>query len=282
LDNARVTSRRHESVQRLRDVRDGRDKTRLFVEGLRLAEELLQSGGKPEAFYATPGFLARHGALDKRLREAGVTGHVLDDQVMAFVSDVNTPPGLILLAERADSGKVPEAPAPLYVVLDRLQSPNNVGAVVRAAEAAGAQAVFQLAGGADPLGPKALRASAGAAFRVPVRTAPSLDALRAQWPGVACVVADPRGDTEFTAWDWTAGAALVLGAETGPEPHEDLPTVRVPMSGRAESLNVAVAAGIILYEAYRQRQNMSTPTRTLPRQGGGKKAPGKKTVKAKK
>jgi tRNA G18 (ribose-2'-O)-methylase SpoU len=99
--------------------------------------------------------------------------------------------------------------------------------------------------------------------------AESLGELRQALPGVAFVAADPGGGTPFTDWDWTAGAAIVLGAETDPAKRPDLPAVKIPMAGRVESLNVAVAAGIILHEAYRQRSGGKAAAK--PRKPAGRK-----------
>ncbi len=188
---------------------------------------------------------------------------------MGFVSDLETPPGLILLADRParDFAALLRArPDPLFVALDALQLPSNVGAVVRTAEAAGAHGVFQAPGGADPLGPKALRASAGSAFRLPVLTGKPFAEMAEEMAGAGlrCVLADPRGDILHTEWDWRPGTALFLGAEARgtsslEQRRPDLPRVRIPLLAPVESLNVAVCAGVLLYEAQRQRAVKENP-----------------------
>jgi TrmH family RNA methyltransferase len=254
-----IDKRSHPAVRRLRDARAG-DGPFLFVEGVRLAEELLASALPPSEFFFTDA-LKKGKALLPRLEGKGAQGLPMTDDVMSFVSDLEAPPGLIVLARRPAprwEEAVKASPNPLVVVLDGAQTPANAGAVVRAAEAAGACAVLQSSGGADLLGPKALRASAGSAFRLP--TAGGRDA--GAWAevlsalGLACVAADARGEKDHTDADWTGPTALFLGGEAGfsSEKVRALAKVRVPLAPPVESLNVAVAAGVLVFEAARQRR----------------------------
>jgi TrmH family RNA methyltransferase len=142
------------------------------------------------------------------------------------------------------------------LLLDRLADPGNVGLILRTAEAAGAAGVVVTPGTADPLNPKCIRASAGSIFRVPVAHA-ALDAAAAK------LLADrrrlyatsPHGGVEFTAADLSGRVGLLLGQEGGGLDAallERFEAIRIP-TGRVESLNVAMAAGVLLYEARRQR-----------------------------
>lgn len=223
--------------------------------------ELLQSPQRPREFLYAPGRPALQPLVDA-LRAKGATGHAAEPPVMAFASDLTTPPGLIVRADRPSPLPADRpfwsAPAPLLVVLEGLQSPANVGAVLRAAEAAGAHGVLWTPGTADPWGPKALRASAGSAFRLPLVPFASIkEALTfLTTQGVTPVAADARADRSHTERDWTGPTALVLGSEG--RGLTDLgglnvERVRIPMAGAVESLNVAVAAGVLLFEAARQR-----------------------------
>lgn len=256
-----IRVRRHPVVQRLRGIRDGREKDKIFIEGAKLAEEFLSSGPHPIEYFFSEKAAGAPAAA--RLRGLGVRGTLLADDVMAFASDLENPPGLILVAPRpaADWSAIPSE-NPLAVVLDGLQLPSNVGAVMRTAEAAGAGAVFAGKDGADPFGPKALRASAGSAFRLPVfwgrPTEDWLSELKSR--GARPVAAHPRGKVDYTDYDWTGGVALVLGAEgPGLKAGAGLDTVRIPMAPRVESLNVGVTAALLLYEARRRRA--ATPRR---------------------
>jgi TrmH family RNA methyltransferase len=228
------------------------------VEGLKLCGEFLKSIWKPVAGFFTPAMAEiRAASLIQDLTSQEIPITFLNDEVMAFASDLDSPPGVILIGERP----VWDVPSllkkiqnPLVVVLDGAQTPSNVGAVVRAAEGAGALAVLQTRSGADPLGPKTLRASAGSSFRLPVAAGPGwVDILKQA--GLTCVAADAQGETPYTDFPWKQSVALFLGGETGfsDERIRSLPTLRIPLQSPVESLNVAVAAGVCLFEAARQR-----------------------------
>jgi RNA methyltransferase, TrmH family len=247
------------AVRRLRDVRDGRDASLLFVEGVRLAEEILASGLRPTEYFFSPS-LRKSDDLLTRLERTGAPGRLLSEKAMAFASGVETPPGLILTAPRPPSqweAAVRAAEVPLVIVLDGVQSPANAGAVLRVAEAAGATAVLQSSGGTDLLGPKSLRASAGSAFRIPCGSGRT----GAQWAeglaaaGLALAAADGKDGTPYDDFDWDRPLALFLGGESGFSfsPPADVAKVRIPMRPPVESLNVAVAAGILLFQAARGR-----------------------------
>jgi TrmH family RNA methyltransferase len=152
------------------------------------------------------------------------------------------------------------APPPALVLAGLgLQDPGNVGAIVRAADAGGATGVLLDACSADPWGPKALRASMGSAFRLPVRRdARALDEIM-RWRGEGVLVGatDPRRGTALHDANLTGPIVLVLGGEGGglPAPVLDRADVRIriPMRPGVDSLNVAVAAALLVYEAARQR-----------------------------
>ncbi len=257
-----------------RSARDGKDDRSLFVEGRRLVEELLSSKLKIRAVAVTPLADAdpRIAALVDKLKRRGAPIHFVTPPVMAFLSDMETPPGLAVLAERPapfsldDLAKLGQ-PAPLLVLLDGVQSPANAGAVVRVAEAAGVHGVGALPGTADLLSPKALRASAGSAFRVPLFAVSDLPSFLSAFPEPpALLAADAGGNSSYYYRDWLKPCALILGAEgrgvSAPaKAGLKVDKINIPMSGAVESLNVAVAAGILLMEAHRQRREAD---QTLP------------------
>jgi TrmH family RNA methyltransferase len=150
---------------------------------------------------------------------------------------------------------------PLLVVLHQINNPVNVGAILRTSEAAGAAGVIATKNTSDPFSPKSLRGAMGSAFRLPIWSGPTyaemIDWCRER--GIATICADVDASTAYTEIDWTRPSALILGPEsTGLAPEElELADQRVsiPMKGMAESLNVAVAGGVLLFEAARQRRN---------------------------
>lgn len=153
--------------------------------------------------------------------------------------------------------RMPDRPDPLpeatfVVVADRLSDPGNLGTILRSAEAAGVDAVALTPGSVDPYNPKAVRASAGALFHVPVVTA-DLDTLRAA--GLRLLGASSHQGQVHTTVDWTGRLAVVVGNEAHGLPDDAAVDgwVRIEHHGRAESLNVAMAATVLVFEAARSR-----------------------------
>jgi TrmH family RNA methyltransferase len=147
---------------------------------------------------------------------------------------------------------------PLVAVLEGVEKPGNVGAVLRGADGAGVSAVIVADGGSDLYNPNAIRASMGTLFTTPVYAATSAEAiawLRKQ--GLTIYAARVDGSVEYTACDFTRPCAIVLGSEseglTDIWRGDDVTAIRLPMRGLADSLNIASAATVLFYEALRQR-----------------------------
>jgi 23S rRNA (guanosine2251-2'-O)-methyltransferase len=159
----------------------------------------------------------------------------------------------------ADAYELASVPAPLLAVLDSVTDPRNLGAVIRCAEGAGADGVVLPAHNAARVTPTVVHASAGATEHVPVAVVKNLARYLGEIKGPQLWIWAATGDAETTMWDadLSGGAVFVLGAEgKGLRPLvrrtcDD--AVRIPLFGEVESLNVSVAAGLLLYEARRQR-----------------------------
>ncbi|MGY1827270.1 MULTISPECIES: TrmH family RNA methyltransferase [unclassified Blastococcus] len=237
--------------------RAGRDAAGLFLaEGRQaVAEALADAAGVREVF-ATQAAAAAHADL---LAAAPVPVRLVTDKAAAGLSETVTPQGLVAVCALRDvpATTLTTAPPRLAVALAELADPGNAGTVLRTADACGAGAVVFGAGSADPYGGKAVRSSAGSLFHVDVvRGAPLgtlLPELRAA--GVTVLAADGGGEAELPALvadGRLAGPVLWLfGNEARGVPAElaELADarVRIPMRGRAESLNLAAAAAICLY-----------------------------------
>lgn len=261
-----IASGSNNFVKRLRAVRDGRDRDRIFIEGVRLCEEAVNSAGlvltgalyKPRLLGSERGarLIAR---IENRM---GVRVMPATDEVFASIADTKTSQGILLLAERPHTGaelfETAAKHVPLIVVLHGVGNPANAGAILRAAEAAGATGVITTsAGTCDPFNPKALRGAMGSSFRLPLWTNAEIRDVGA-WCAkrdVDLFSLDARAVRTHAEVEWTGAAAIVVGAEgsgfAGGEPAGTL--LRIPMKSPVESLNVAVALGIVLYEAARQR-----------------------------
>jgi 23S rRNA (guanosine2251-2'-O)-methyltransferase len=154
---------------------------------------------------------------------------------------------------------VGSAREPLLVVLDGVEDPRNLGAILRTAECAGVDGVFIPERRAAGLNETVAKASAGAVEHLPVARATNLSRLIEQLKERNVWIVGTAGDasTSYTEWDWTRPSAVVLGGEGSGlhrlvREHCDV-LVQIPVRGKIESLNVSVAAGVILYEALRQR-----------------------------
>jgi TrmH family RNA methyltransferase len=147
---------------------------------------------------------------------------------------------------------------PLVAVLEGVEKPGNVGAVLRSADGAGVSAVVVADGGSDLYNPNVIRSSMGTVFTIPICAATSTQTLAwLQEQRLAINAARVDGSIDYTASDLTAGCAIVLGSEaeglTGTWRGPDITPVRLPMLGLADSLNVSAAAAVLFYEAVRQR-----------------------------
>lgn len=260
-----INSRKNPLAQRARAVRDGRQRELIFIEGVRLCEEALQASVVFEAVMYTRALTkdVRGHALLESLRGICQETHAVSEDVLESVSDTKTPQGVVALLRRPRTGRESiEQPAgvPLVVILHRANNPSNVGAVLRVAEAAGATGVVLTKGSTDPLSPKSLRGAMGSAFRLPLWTAPTL-AEALDWcavRGIATVATAAAAPSLHTELDWAMPRAVLLGPEAGGLSAAELgatkDAVRIPMRAPVESLNLATALAVILYEAARQRR----------------------------
>jgi RNA methyltransferase, TrmH family len=262
----RITSRDNSLLRDARAVRDGKIDELIFVEGLRLCEEAGRSSLKIEAVIVSEELLRKERAaqaIDELSRVSQRTASV-SEKLLESISYTKTPQGIVVLAQRPDSSEERLAASltasPLLVVLHQINNPVNVGAILRTAEAAGATGVIATSNTSDPFSPKSLRGAMGSAFRLPIWRGPSFDEA-IEWCrkcDIAIVCADVAADTGYTDLDWSKPTALMLGPESTGFTAEELiyadRTVKITMKGMAESLNVSVAAGILLFEAARQRR----------------------------
>jgi TrmH family RNA methyltransferase len=249
-------------ISTIRDLhrRRGRERRGLtLAEGVRLLEEALASGVTVRGAITAPALegTPRGSALKARLARAGVALETVGDDELVRLAGTEHPQGIVAVIEprRWTLDDIPVSPSAVVLVLDAVQDPGNVGALARTALGLGAAGLVALPGTADLYNPKALRASMGALFRLPSVSS-----------GTDAFIAWARG-MEISLWAAASPGvplgrggrdgpiALVLGNE-GAGVHPELAavaarSVSVPLRGGVESLNVAVAAGILLYEVTR-------------------------------
>jgi TrmH family RNA methyltransferase len=258
---ARITSRQHRIVKIFKAAARGGEDL-MLLEGWHLVSEAVDAGIAIDTIAVVD--RARDEAADCLTTAARRGARIVEVSVgvMDAISPVQTPAGVTALARRpvfTDADFLRPGPA-LIVAAAGIQDPGNVGAIVRAADAAGATGVVVDLLSADPWSWKALRAAMGSTFRVPILRVPDLVDPIERWKraGLTVVATDPDAGTSLYAARFGAGLVLMMGAEgTGLPPPlfalSDL-QVAIPMRHPVESLNVAVATALVLYEARRQRQ----------------------------
>jgi RNA methyltransferase, TrmH family len=258
---------RVKAALRLRERR-GRDATGLtLVDGGREALRAMEAGAVVESAFVCPPLLATREAkrvAEKLSQSFGPFGAAIDyaevsERAFERLAYGDRADGVVLVvrAPRADLAEIQLPPDPIVVVTEDVEKPGNVGAILRSADAVGASAVIAV-GGTDLFNPNVIRASVGTVFTVPVAAA-SAEATAA-WlreHGVRIVASRVDATRLHIEADLRGPLAIVLGNEAAGLSDAwrsaDVEAVRLPMAGVADSLNVSVAAAVLLYEAWRQR-----------------------------
>lgn len=278
----RISSRQNPLVARFRAVARG-DRLSMLLDGPHLLTDALATGTPIEIAIVDHDALEHRadiGPLVQRLEQAGVEVAIGTAAVMAAVSPVRSPSVVVALAPRPTtraaalfvtpahtsvSGSPPIGLAvsrPLVLIACDVQEPGNLGAMVRVAEAAGASGFIAAGQSADPFSWKALRGSMGSALRLPIVAQSAAEALRTA-RAYRCTVAAavPRDGRSPEGTDLTGPTALLIGGEGAGLPQDLVDQaeerVTIPMHAPVESLNAAVAAAVILYEARRQRHGLA-------------------------
>ena len=194
--------------------------------------------------------------------ESGPRAQVKPERVLSEAVGTRDHQGIVAWCEPfryADAHELAAAAAPLLVCLDQVTDPHNLGAVIRSAEGAAASGIVVPAHGSARVTPAVCRASAGAVEHIPVAVAPNLARYLGdiKGPDLWAYAADAEGSTSMWDADLAGGVALVLGAEgKGVRPLVRRTcdgAIAIPLAGKVGSLNVSVAAALLLYEARRQR-----------------------------
>jgi TrmH family RNA methyltransferase len=260
---ATITSQQNDRVKLVRALQSQpktrRTEEKIVLEGARLINDALDSGAIPNFIFHTADAIqpehASAAALYTQLQGLGVDVFDVAPEIMTYVSDTQSPQGILAVFPMPKL----ELPAMinLALILDGIADPGNLGTILRSAAAAGADLVILAPASVDPFNPKVIRGAMGAHFRLPIRRLTWSEIREYYGAKTPIYVADASGDMHYTAVDWHAPAAVLIGGEAhGPE--EDARAlakaqIRIPMASGAESLNAAMAASIILFEARRQR-----------------------------
>lgn len=235
-----------------------RNEEKLFlVEGLRMFVEVPEE--RVEKVYVSESLYNKKKA---ELRLNRFSYEILSDNVFQHVSDTKTPQGILCVVRQQQYNieEILQKKDPHFVVLDNLQDPGNLGTIVRTAEAAGVSAVFLNRESVDLYNPKTIRSTMGSIYRMPVIYVKNLVELLQKFKkkGVQSYAAHLEGRNAYDAENYTTGTAILIGNEGNGLSQEvadqaDI-RVRIPMEGKVESLNAAIAASVLMFEVYRQRR----------------------------
>lgn len=264
-----MLGRHHALMRRLRALRRDaslRRAERVFVaEGIHLAQEALRSGAEVDSFYVAPrlGCTAAGRDLLAAIEASGAPFHETEDETLDRAQDARSPQPVACVVRRrvwADDeidGRL--AAGTLAIVLEGIQDPGNVGALLRSADAAGCDVALVTGASADPYHPRAVRATMGSIFRLPLieeATGATIDRLRRMT--FRLVGAAPRGGADYGEAQFSGKLALVLGSE-GSGISADLSDrldqeLTIPLRPGVESLSVGAAGAVLLFEIARQRR----------------------------
>ena len=254
-----ITSTANQQVKNLvqlkKKAKARREQGVFLVEGLKMFLEAPED--QVEQIYVSPSFLEKH---EETVR--GRKYEILGENVFEHVSDTQTPQGILCVVRQpvysmedlGGSGK------PCVLVLEGIQDPGNLGTMFRSGEGAGITGIIMDKATVDIFNPKTIRSTMGSIYRVPfIQTENLREAVLAlKETGTRVYAAHLMGTCSYDEGDYTSGCAFLIGNEGNGLTEEtaalaDVP-VRIPMEGRLESLNAAVAASILMYEAHRQRR----------------------------
>ena len=261
-----ITSTRNPKVQMVRALnahtKARREAGAFVIEGVRLVEESLAHGWLPDLVFYSEAISQRGLQIVQRYQDQGIQVEQVAPHVLKAAGDTETPQGILAVLP------LKQLPLPLepglILILDSIRDPGNLGTILRTAAASGVEAVLLAPGSADPFSPKVLRSGMGAHFHLPIYSMLWDEIKRylgspGSKPGLKVYLADAAGALIYTDADMKTPLALIVGGEAGGAgeqarslAHEH---VKIPMPGMAESLNAAVAAGILLFEVLRQRRS---------------------------
>jgi RNA methyltransferase, TrmH family len=245
-------------VRRLQAEKRFRERERAFVvEGNRWLAEVAHFGITPHFVLYTETW-SKNEHNRSLLQQVAAATYLVDDRLMGLISDTESAPGVLAVLPMI-SRPLPSQ-LDLVLILDQVANPGNMGTMLRTAAAAGAGAVFLAPGCVDVYNPKVVRGGMGAHLRLPLHDS-SWPEIATHTTGLSRYLATTGGEQSYTAVDWQRPSALIIGSEAkgaGEEARQCADTtISIPMHAATESLNAAVAAGIILFEALRQRSNVS-------------------------
>ncbi len=266
-----ITSKDNKHIKNLialqTKAKERRNQGAFIAEGSKMVEEtpadLLREIYVSESFYAKEQQKVQEILCNLKARiDAGeILFETLSDALFKTVSDTQTPQGILAVVSKPvySLEKLLKTPQPMFLILEDIQDPGNLGTMMRTGEGAGVTAVIMSKNTVDLFNPKTIRSTMGSIYRVPFVVAEDLpetiEALKAA--GVSLYAAHLKGEHSYDGYDYTKPTGFLIGNEGNGLSKEiaDLADIyiRIPMEGRVESLNAAISAALLMYECHRQR-----------------------------
>ena len=261
-----ITSTSNAKIKRivqLRKKKKARDAEGVFlVEGIRMFREIPEK--LLQEIYISESCEGKEGKeIRRRASACGIRPELVSDGVFAYLSDTQTPQGILCVVGQLSYSleEVADASCPHMLVLDRLQDPGNVGTILRTAEGAGVTGILLDGECADIYNPKTIRSTIGSVFRMPFYYIQDLEeGIRyLKKRGICTYAAHLEGKRAYDEEDYRKPCAFLIGNEGNglrPEIADLADTyIRIPMAGEVESLNAAIASAVLMFEAGRQRRS---------------------------
>jgi TrmH family RNA methyltransferase len=264
----KISSRDNQRIKQARKVRDSLVKDAIFVEGLRLAYEVLRSNLKISDVFFTKNFSQTQRGREFLQKVENFNPAEVSERTFNTLTDTKNSQGIIIICEKPRTNKETIEAAlqnnsqkiPLIVLLHQINNPINQGAILRTCEATDVSGVILTKNSADIFSPKALRGAMGASFRLPIwSNADFLEIINwAKEKKLNSICADVNAKKSYLEIDWKKPYLLIFGSEAHGLSAEERSAIDesliIPMENQVESLNLAVSSGVILYEVRRQRE----------------------------
>jgi RNA methyltransferase, TrmH family len=267
LDRSMITSTSNPQVKRIRRLRSRKYRERegaFFVEGIQTVWQAVRNGANIEAIVIAPDLLRSDRASRMVLSQEkqGISVISLSSAAFESIAERENPSGLgaLVRSEALILDGLDVTPRSVFIALDQVEKPGNVGSIIRSADAAGADGVIVVGESTDPYHPAAVKASMGTLFSVPVSGAETLDEVL-EWAhhrSLNVVATSAHAGRSLWSVEYQVPTMIVFGSEgsgldSSVLDRSDVTSVAIPMRGTATSLNLAVAVGILLYEVRRQQ-----------------------------
>lgn len=263
----KISSRDNQRIKNAVKARDSLIKEKIFVEGARLAEEILRSGVKIHEVFFTENFSQT--SRGRNFLDSAAIYHPIEvsEKLADSLADTKNSQGIFLVCEKPETDKAQielsldrqTEQFPLVILLHKINNPANLGAILRTCEAVGVSGIILTKNSADVFSPKALRGAMGASLRLPIWTnADFYDVINwAKAKNFITICADVNAEKSYLDIDWRIPRLLIFGDEANGLTEEERAAIDesliVPMENNVESLNLAVSCGVILFESKRRR-----------------------------